>query len=57
MERKKFLGIHFECCNVYRRVYINKEKNAYEGCCPVCYRTVTVKIGLEGTDSRFFRAR
>ena len=28
---KNFLGILFECCNVYRRVYTNKEKNAYEG--------------------------
>ena len=21
---KKFLGIMFECCNIYRRIYINK---------------------------------
>ena len=54
---KKFLGIHFECCNVYRRVYLNREGNAYEGRCPICYRTVKVLIGPEGTDARFFRAR
>ena len=54
---KNFLGILFDCCNVYRRVYINKEKNAYEGRCPQCYRKVKVLIGLEGTDQRFFNAR
>ena len=52
-----FLGILFECCNVYRRVYINKEKNAYEGRCPQCYRKVKVLIGAEGTHQRFFTAR
>lgn len=57
MEKKKFLGILFECCNVYRRVYLNKEKNAYEGHCPICRRIVKVRVGLDGTASRFFRAR
>ncbi len=56
-EKKKFLGILFECCNVYRRIYINKEKNAYEGRCPKCNGEVKVLIGSEGTDSRFFKAR
>lgn len=53
----KFLGIIFECCHVYRRVYINREKNAYEGRCPQCYRKVKVVIGTEGTTQRFFTAR
>ncbi len=57
VEKKKFLGILFECCNVYRRVYINKEKNAYEGRCPKCGGEVRVLIGSEGTDARIFRAR
>ncbi|MFQ5482284.1 MAG: hypothetical protein ACE5ER_05955 [Nitrospinaceae bacterium] len=54
---KRFLGIHFDCCNVYRRVYVNKDGNAYEGRCPMCYREVKVMIGPDGTPSRFFRAR
>ena len=54
---KKFLGILFECCNVYRRVYINKELNAYEGRCPQCYRKVKVLIAVDGTPQRFFTAR
>jgi len=56
-EKKKFLGILFECCNVYRRIYINKEKNAYEGRCPLCFREVKVLIGSDGRDTRFFKAR
>lgn len=56
-EKKKFLGILFECCNVYRRIYINKEKNAYEGRCPLCMREVRVLIGADGKDTRFFKAR
>lgn len=55
-KRKKFLGILFECCNVYRRIYLNRQETAYEGRCPRCYREVKVLIGPEGTDQRFFRA-
>ena len=54
---KKFLGIIFECCNIYQRVYINKERNAYEGRCPKCFAEVKVRIGTDGSDTRFFRAR
>jgi len=54
---KKFLGIHFECCNVYRRIYLNKDLNAYEGRCPKCQRSVKVLVGPNGTDQRFFSAR
>ncbi len=54
---RKFLGIQFDCCNVYRRIYINKEGNAYEGRCPKCYRSVKVLIGPGGTSGRFFKAR
>lgn len=55
-KKKKYLGILFECCNVYRRVYLNEQKTAYEGQCPLCHREVKVVIGPEGTDTRFFRA-
>ena len=47
----------FECCNIYQRVYINKERNAYEGRCPKCFTEVKVRIGTDGSDTRFFRAR
>lgn len=53
---KKFLGILFECCNIYRRIYVNKDGTAYEGRCPMCYKMVKVKIGEGGTANRFFAA-
>ncbi|QPJ66628.1 MAG: hypothetical protein G3M78_14935 [Candidatus Nitrohelix vancouverensis] len=56
-EPKKFIGVMFECCKVYRRIYINKENNAYEGRCPRCGARVKATIGADGTDSRFFSAR
>ena len=53
----KFLGVHFECCDIYRRIYPNREQTAYVGHCPRCAKRVEFKIGHGGTDSRFFRAR
>lgn len=57
VEKRKFLGIHCECCNVYSRAYVNKEGTKYEGGCPRCGKRVEVKIGSGGTDTRFFNAR
>ncbi|MBR2525622.1 hypothetical protein IKE67_04075 [bacterium] len=54
---KKFLGILFDCCGVYGRIYQNKDGTAYTGRCPKCMRPVSVKIGEGGTGQRFFRGR
>lgn len=54
MEKRKFLGVHFKCCNVYSRVYVNKDKTAYKGACPRCGKRVSLRIGTGGTDARFF---
>jgi len=51
---KKFLGLKFTCCGVYSRVYVNRDGTAYEGRCPKCLKSVKLKIGEGGTDSRFF---
>ena len=44
VEKRKFLGIYFDCCHVYGRVYKNKEGTAYEGWCPKCRRIVHGKV-------------
>jgi len=53
---RRFVGIHFACCDVYSRVYINRHETAYVGNCPRCLRRLELKIGPGGTDARFFTA-
>lgn len=56
-EKRKFLGVIFQCCKVYSRLYVNKNKTAYSGACPRCGKRLELKIGPHGTDSRFFTAQ
>jgi len=54
MQKRDFIGVLFECCNVYTRVYINPERTAYTARCPRCGRPLQIKISPDGSDSRFF---
>lgn len=56
-KKPNYLGIMFDCCGVYARIYKNKDCTAYVGRCPRCMRTIQVPIGEEGTNKRFFRAQ
>jgi len=53
---KEFIGILFKCCNVYSRIYINKERTAFVGWCPKCTKKVEIKISPTGSPDRFFEA-
>lgn len=55
--KKNYLGIMFQCCNVYGRIYKNKDGTAYTGRCPRCMRTIKIPVGEGGTDRRFFNAQ
>lgn len=55
--KRRFVGVHFACCDVYTRVYVNREETAYQGNCPKCAKRVTLQIGPGGTDARFFTAK
>ncbi len=56
-QNKNFLGIMFNCCSVYSRIYKNKEGTAYIGRCPKCMRMIRIPVGKGGTDNRFFNAQ
>jgi hypothetical protein len=53
-EQRPFLSVHFACCNVYRRIYRNKQGNRYEGACPRCGRIARFSVGPGGTAQRSF---
>jgi hypothetical protein len=54
---RPYLGVRFDCCGAYQRIYPDAAGTAYAGCCPRCQKPVRVAIGREGTSVRFFRAR
>ncbi len=56
MAHNRFLGIVFECCRAYGRIYRGPDGGAYEGRCPRCGRKVRVPIAPGGTKRRFFAA-
>ncbi len=56
-QSKPFIGMLFKCCNVYMRIYRNREGTAYEGRCPRCGKPITIRVGEGGSDARFWSAR
>ncbi len=53
---RPWVGIHFDCCGAYTRLYRNAEGTAYRGHCPRCLAKVSLKVGPGGTNARFFVA-
>ena len=54
--KKPFVGMHFKCCHVYSRIYINAKRTAFSGHCPKCAKPVEIKISKDGSSSPFFTA-
>jgi len=53
--KRQFVGIIFDCCNVYQRIYMNKSKTSYVGYCPRCCKKVEFKISPYGSKDRFYK--
>ncbi len=54
---RPYVGILFECCGVYTRVYRRPDQRYYVGRCPNCLRLVRLRVSPYGTSARLFRAR
>lgn len=54
---RPYLGIMFECCSVYARVYRRPDQKAYIARCPRCLRAAKIRVGPEGKDQHFLVAR
>ncbi len=53
---KPFIGVKFDCCNVYMRIRLNRVGTAFVGWCPRCTKRVEVKVAKSGSSNPFFIA-
>ncbi len=53
---RPYIGVHFKCCHVYARIYLNRDGTAFAGHCPKCARPMRVKVSPRGEKSRFWTA-
>jgi hypothetical protein len=51
---RPFLGVTFECCRIYQRIYLNAAKTAFVGWCPRCALKIEIKVDPNGERSQFF---
>ncbi|MFH1068091.1 MAG: hypothetical protein V1794_00595 [Candidatus Glassbacteria bacterium] len=52
---RPYIGITWECCKVYSRIYLNRKGSAYVGWCPRCGKRAQLDLSPTGSKSRFFQ--
>ena len=57
ISKRPFLGVLFECCRVYLRIYRNPEDEFYVGRCPRCGKVTRFRVGADGSNARFWSVR
>ncbi|HWL93242.1 MAG TPA: hypothetical protein VNT79_06880 [Phycisphaerae bacterium] len=53
---RPWLGVLFDCCGVYVRIYRDPAIDVYNGRCPRCGTPITVKVSPDGENTSFVRA-
>jgi len=56
-DQRRFIGVQFDCCRTYSRIYINPLRTEFIGHCPRCGKQICIKVSPDGTDASFFTAR
>lgn len=51
-----WVGVFYECCDAYARVYRRRDEMCYEGRCPECAASVTIRVGPNGIRARILVA-
>lgn len=51
---RPYIGMHFTCCNVYVRIYLNRAGTAFTGFCPRCGAKASLKASPDGDPSKFW---
>lgn len=55
---RPWLGMHWKCCHVYSRVYLNHAETHFAGNCPRCGAPARIRAvrGGGGSDAQFWTA-
>jgi len=53
-QTRPYVGVTWDCCHVYSRIYLNRKETAYVGWCPKCGKRIQMDLSPTGSKSRFF---
>lgn len=57
-QSKPYIGVLFECCGVYSRIYREHHEMRYEGRCPKCLKALSVQVDAsKGVAAHQLKAR
>lgn len=54
--KRVWIGVFYECCETYSRVYRRPSELQYRGRCPKCGMEINVRVGPNGVSSRILIA-
>lgn len=53
---RMWVGVYYECCDAYSRVYRRREDLCYRGRCPRCGASVSIRVGPSGIAAKMLIA-